>query len=130
MFWSRIKCTLALILKFRFEMGLKKAGWYWRWNSRDSMAGVLAGNFSDSERILAVSWELILLSLTVYLFGRLPLWSSTSLVVYLPCLHQPFGTFSLSASDLRIILGLAFSVSPILELVKWFERRGWFGKLS
>ncbi len=77
MFWSRIKCTLALILKFRFEMGLKKAGWYWRWNSRDSMAGVLAGNFSDSERILAVSWELILLSLTVYLFGRLPLWSST-----------------------------------------------------
>jgi Ca2+-transporting ATPase len=84
------------------------------YNFRDDRRSVLPKLFTNKWLNLAVIWELILLSL----------------IVYLPFLHQPFGTFSLPVIDLIIILGLAFSVSPILELAKWFERRGWFGKLS
>jgi len=45
------------------------------------------------------------------------------LIVYLPVLHRPFGTYSLSLVDWVIVLVLAFTVSPVLELVKWIERR-------
>jgi Ca2+-transporting ATPase len=47
------------------------------------------------------------------------------LIVYLPVLHRPFGTYSLPLVDWVIVILLAFSVSPVLELVKWFERRGY-----
>jgi hypothetical protein len=42
--------------------------------------------------------------------------------------HEPFGTFSLPLEDWLIILGLAFSVAPVLEFAKWLERRGWSGR--
>jgi Ca2+-transporting ATPase len=45
------------------------------------------------------------------------------LIVYLPFLHRPFGTYSLPLVDWVLIIALSFSVSPVLELVKWFERR-------
>jgi Ca2+-transporting ATPase len=45
------------------------------------------------------------------------------LIVYLPFLHRPFTTYSLSLMDWAIVIILAFSVSPVLETVKWFERR-------
>jgi len=44
-------------------------------------------------------------------------------IVYLPVLHRPFGTYSLPLVDWVLIIVLSFSVSPVLELVKWFERR-------
>ena len=44
-------------------------------------------------------------------------------IVYLPVLHRPFGTYSLPLVDWVIVILLAFTVSPVLELVKWFERR-------
>ncbi len=44
-------------------------------------------------------------------------------IVYLPVLHRPFGTYSLPLVDWVIVILLAFSVSPVLEAVKWFERR-------
>jgi len=45
-------------------------------------------------------------------------------------LFQPaFGTFSLSAADWLLVSGLAFSIVPVLETVKWMVRRGWFGEL-
>jgi P-type Ca2+ transporter type 2C len=44
-------------------------------------------------------------------------------IVYLPILHRPFGTYSLPLVDWVIVVILAFSVSPVLEAVKWFERR-------
>ncbi len=53
-----------------------------------------------------------------------------AVVVYLPVLHRPFGTFSLPLADWGIIAAVAFSVSPLLELAKWMERKGWFGKLN
>jgi Ca2+-transporting ATPase len=44
-------------------------------------------------------------------------------IVYLPVLHRPFGTYSLPLVDWVLIIVLSFSVSPVLEFVKWFERR-------
>ena len=51
-------------------------------------------------------------------------------IIYVPFLQGPFSTFGLSIADWGIILVLAFSVSPVLELAKAMERRGWFGKDS
>jgi Ca2+-transporting ATPase len=51
-------------------------------------------------------------------------------VIYLEFLQRAFGTFSLSAQDWLIILLLALSLTPILELTKWLGRRGWFGELA
>ena len=51
-------------------------------------------------------------------------------IVYVPALHQPFGTFSLPWQDWAILVPLAFTVVPVLELAKWMERRGWFGTMS
>jgi Ca2+-transporting ATPase len=51
-------------------------------------------------------------------------------IVYVPALHQPFGTFSLPWQDWAILVPLAFTVVPVLELAKWMERRGWFGTMG
>jgi Ca2+-transporting ATPase len=50
-------------------------------------------------------------------------------IVYLPFLHKPMGTFSLPLEDWVIVTVAACSVVPVLELGKWFVRRGAFGKL-
>ena len=45
-------------------------------------------------------------------------------IIYVPWFHEPFGTFSLPWRDWAILVPLAFSVVPVLELAKWMERRG------
>ena len=70
--------------------------------------------FANQWLNLAILWELILLSV----------------IVYLPVLHSVFGTFSLPVVDWVIIVVLAVSVIPVLELAKWMQRRGWFGRLA
>jgi len=52
------------------------------------------------------------------------------IIVYAPVLHEPFATFSLPLVDWAIVVVLAFTVSPVLELAKWMERRGWFGQMD
>ena len=52
-----------------------------------------------------------------------------SVIVYVPFLHEPFGTFSLPLVDWAIVVGLALTISPVLEAAKWMERRGWFGEM-
>ncbi len=52
------------------------------------------------------------------------------LIIYVPFLHDAFGTFYLPFVDWVIIIVLAFTIVPVLELAKWMERRGWFGKLA
>jgi P-type Ca2+ transporter type 2C len=84
------------------------------YNFRSDRNSVLHKPFQNKWLNLAISWELILLLL----------------VVYLPLLQVPFGTFALPAEDWLIILAASFTVSPILEAAKWMERRGWFGKLD
>jgi Ca2+-transporting ATPase len=84
------------------------------YNFRSDRRSVLERPFSNKWLNRAIVWELVLLAL----------------IVYLPFLHLPFGTYSLSLVDWVIVLGLALTISPVLELAKWMERRGWFGELA
>ena len=84
------------------------------YNFRSDRHSVLNKPFANKWLNLAIVWELVLLVL----------------IVYLPFLHEPFGTFSLPWTDWALVAGLAFTVSPVLELAKWMERKGWFGELS
>jgi Ca2+-transporting ATPase len=82
------------------------------YNFRSDHNSVFQKPFANKWLNLAILWELLLLSA----------------IVYLPFMHTVFGTFSLPPVDWLIIIGLAVTVVPVLELGKWMERRGWFGK--
>jgi Ca2+-transporting ATPase len=70
--------------------------------------------FANKWLNLAIIWELMLLSL----------------IIYIPVLHRPFGTYSLSVEDWVLVIGWAFTIVPVLELGKCMIRRGWFGLSS
>lgn len=77
------------------------------YNFRSDRHSVLRRPFANRWLNYAIGWELMLLML----------------VVYLPFLQHAFGTFALTWTDWGIVLGLAFSVAPVLELAKWFGHR-------
>ena len=84
------------------------------YNFRSDRHSMLNRPFANRWLNWAIAWELVLLAL----------------IVYLPFLHEPFGTFSLPLLDWAIVVALAFTILPVLELTKWMERRGWFGKMD
>jgi Ca2+-transporting ATPase len=84
------------------------------YNFRSDRHSVLNRPFANKWLNLAIVWELLLLTL----------------IVYLPFLHEPFGTYSLPPLDWAIVIALALTVSPVLEIAKWLERRGWFGEID
>jgi P-type Ca2+ transporter type 2C len=84
------------------------------YNFRSDRHSVFNRPFENKWLNTAVLWEAVLLLL----------------IVYLPVLHEPFNTFSLPLEDWAIIFGLSLTISPVLEFVKWMERKGWFGKLD
>jgi Ca2+-transporting ATPase len=84
------------------------------YNFRSDRHSVLQKPFANKWLNLAIVWEIGLLSL----------------IVYLPFLHEPFSTYSLPLVDWLIVLALALTISPVLELAKWMERKGWFGKVE
>ncbi len=80
-------------------------------NFRSDRHSVLRRPFANKWLNVAILWESVLLVL----------------VIHLPLLHGAFGTQSLAPAEWLLTLCIAFSVSPVLELAKWMERRGWFG---
>ncbi len=84
------------------------------YNFRSDRHSVLNKPFANKWLNLAVGWELILLVL----------------IVYLPFLNAAFSTYALPLIDWLIVLGLAVTIMPILEIAKWMERRGWFGMVE
>jgi Ca2+-transporting ATPase len=84
------------------------------YNYRSDRLSVLVRPFANRWLNLAIAWELALLCV----------------VIYVPWLHEPFGTISLTAADWVLVAGTAFTVVPVLEVVKWMERREWFGELA
>ena len=84
------------------------------YNFRSDRRSVLHRPFANKWLNRAILWEMGLLVF----------------IVLFPPLHEPFGTYALSQNDWLIAIGAASTISPVLELAKWFERRGWFGKLS
>ena len=84
------------------------------YNYRSDRLSVITRPFANRWLNVAVLWEIGLLA------G----------VIYLAFLQQAFGTFSMSGADWLKVALLALSITPVLELAKWLERRGWFGELE
>jgi Ca2+-transporting ATPase len=84
------------------------------YNYRSDRQSVLNRPFANRWLNRAIGWELLLLIL----------------IIYVPFLHDAFGTFYLTLEDWLIVIAIALTVSPVLELAKWMVRRGWFGKMS
>ena len=84
------------------------------YNFRSDRHSVLVRPFANKWLNLAVAWEL----------------AALALIIYLPLLNKTFGTFPLTVEDWIVVSAAAFTVSPVLELAKWMERRGWFGSLG
>jgi Ca2+-transporting ATPase len=84
------------------------------YNFRSDRHSVLNKPFANKWLNLAVSWEMVLLVL----------------IIYLPFLHEAFSTYALPLVDWLIVFGLSITIVPVLEISKWMERKGWFGKLE
>jgi Ca2+-transporting ATPase len=84
------------------------------YNFRSDRHSVLRRPFANKWLNMAIAWELFMLAL----------------ILYVPILERTFGTFAMPLRDWLIIVAAAFTISPVLELAKWMERRGWFGKLQ
>jgi Ca2+-transporting ATPase len=80
---------------------------------RSERHSVLRRPFANKWLNLAILWEMLLLSL----------------IVYLPFMHKPFSTYSLPPADWLLIFLTSFTIFPVLETAKWMERRGWLGKM-
>jgi P-type Ca2+ transporter type 2C len=78
------------------------------YNFRSDRTSVLVRPFRNRWLNLAIAWELCLLAV----------------VVYLPWIKEPFGTYALTVADWTIILLVSATIVPVLELVKWLVRRG------
>ncbi|HBG04459.1 MAG: ATPase [Geobacteraceae bacterium GWC2_58_44] len=84
------------------------------YNFRSDRHSVCRRPFANRWLNLAILWEVIMLLV----------------IVYLPVLQKPFGTFHLPPDDWAVIVVAAFTVFPVLELAKWLARRGLFGKMD
>jgi P-type Ca2+ transporter type 2C len=84
------------------------------YNFRSDRHSVLNKPFANKWLNTAILWEMALLLV----------------IIYVPFLHDAFGTYYLPLVDWLIILGLSLTISPVLELVKWMERKGWFGAME
>ena len=88
---------------------------FWNaYNFRSERLSVLRRPFANKWLNLAILWELSLLAV----------------ILYLPVLQRPFGTFALPGLDWAIVIALSLTIVPVLELAKWMQRRGWFGAVS
>ncbi|MBK8824095.1 MAG: cation-translocating P-type ATPase [Anaerolineales bacterium] len=81
------------------------------YNFRSDRHSVLNKPFENKWLNLAVGWEMVLLVL----------------IIYVPFLHEAFSTYALPLMDWLIVIVLSVTIVPVLEIAKWFERRGWFG---
>jgi Ca2+-transporting ATPase len=103
--------TEAMTMTF---MSLVVIQFFKAYNHRSEHRSVFERPFRNKWLNLAIAWEFSLLLL----------------IVYLPFLHKPFSTYSLPLIDWVIVFAVAFSITPVLELVKWMIRKGWFGELE
>ncbi len=84
------------------------------YNFRSDRHSILNKPFANKWLNLAIVWEVALLFV----------------ILYVPFLHDAFGTYYLPLEDWLIVGALAVTIVPVLELVKWMVRKGWLGKTS
>ncbi|HEX2855944.1 MAG TPA: cation-translocating P-type ATPase [Propionibacteriaceae bacterium] len=60
------------------------------------------------------------------------LWETALLltILYVPFLERAFGTVALTFTEWAALLGAATTIVPVLELVKWLNRRGTFDRAA
>ncbi|QWV95503.1 HAD-IC family P-type ATPase [Geomonas oryzisoli] len=105
--WARASgCSDAEAMTMTF-VSLVLIQFFKAYNFRSDRDSVFRRPFANRWLNLAVAWEICLMLV----------------VVYLPVLHRPFGTFSLTAADWAVIILASGSVVPVLELTKSFSRR-------
>lgn len=91
--------------------GLVLVEFFKAYNYRSDRRSAFVRPFANRWLNLAIAWELALLA------G----------VIYLPFAQVFIGTFALTLDDWLILIAVALTIFPVLESVKWLERRGWFG---
>jgi len=84
------------------------------YNYRSDRWSVLRRPFANVWLNRAIAWELVLLGL----------------ILYVPFLREVFGTYALSFEDWLIVAGVALTISPLLEAVKWLIRRRLLGDMA
>ena len=84
------------------------------YNFRSDRHSILNQPFANKWLNTAILWEIGLLLV----------------IIYVPFLHDAFGTYYLPVVDWLIVGGLAATITPVLELAKWMERKGWFGTMT
>jgi Ca2+-transporting ATPase len=52
------------------------------------------------------------------------------LIVYVPFFQTLLDTFDMRAADWVLVVGLAGTITPVLDAMKWLARHGWFGELN
>jgi Ca2+-transporting ATPase len=77
------------------------------YNFRSDRASVLQRPFANKWLNIAILWELMLLAA----------------VIYVPLLQDAFGTYPLTVQDWLLVLAVAGTIVPVLELAKWVIRR-------
>jgi Ca2+-transporting ATPase len=88
---------------------------FWNaFNFRSNRFSVFARPFANRWLNRAILWELTLLLL----------------IVYVPFLQSAFETHPLSLQEWALVVGVSFTIVPVLEAAKWLARRGAFGPLA
>ncbi|HEY7161869.1 MAG TPA: HAD-IC family P-type ATPase, partial [Acidobacteriota bacterium] len=77
------------------------------YNFRSDHDSVTNKPFANKWLNIAILWELLILGL----------------VIYVPALRSLFGNINLPLLDWIIIAGLALTISPFLEIIKWIQRK-------
>ncbi len=105
--------TLAEAMTMTF-VSLVVIQFFKAYNHRSEYHSVVDRPFRNRWLNLAVAWEMTLILL----------------ILYVPFLRDIFGTYSLSLADWAIVVAVAATITPVLEIAKWMVRRGWLGKLE
>jgi Ca2+-transporting ATPase len=105
---SGYSLTEAMSLTF---LSLVLIQFFKAYNFRSDRHSVLNRPFANRWLNLAIAGEVLLLPL----------------LIYVPFLSEAFDTAALPMAEWVLVLALAATVMPVLELVKWMVRRGWFG---
>ena len=109
--WARSSGRTDLEAQTMTFVGLVLIQFFNAYSFRSDRLPVFHRPFANKWLNLAVLWEVMLLVL----------------IVYLPFFHEPFSTFALPMLDWVIIIAVASTVVPVLELAKYLVRTGWLG---
>jgi P-type Ca2+ transporter type 2C len=80
------------------------------YNFRSEKSSLVHRPFANRWLNLAIGWELVMLGV----------------IIALPLLRKPFGTYLLTLEDWAIVIGSASTVVPVIELLKWSLRKDLF----